>query len=108
MEGTRIPKKVLKAKSEGVRSVGKPREDGKMGCNRMLPAFCAVATGSWPLMTEHCGGRRQRMPRPDLGCSAIGWVADGYIIVTNSSISRWNFITLKVQYTTVKHSRQLF
>jgi hypothetical protein len=26
MEGTRIPKKVFKAKSEGVRSVGKPRK----------------------------------------------------------------------------------
>jgi hypothetical protein len=24
-------------------------------------------------MTEHCGDRRQRRPRPDLGCSAIGW-----------------------------------
>jgi hypothetical protein len=34
MEGTRIPKKVFKAKFEGVRSVGK---DGKMRCNRMLP-----------------------------------------------------------------------
>jgi hypothetical protein len=34
----------------------------------------AVATGSWPLMIEHCGGRRQRRPRPDLGCSAIGWM----------------------------------
>jgi hypothetical protein len=26
MEGTRIPKKVFKAKSEGVRSVGQPRK----------------------------------------------------------------------------------
>jgi hypothetical protein len=29
-------------------------------------------------MIEHCGGRRQRRPRPDLGCSAIGW-ADGKV-----------------------------
>jgi hypothetical protein len=57
MEGTRIPKKVFKAKFEGVISVGKPMKDGKMRCNRMLPAFCAVATGSWPLMIEYCGGR---------------------------------------------------
>jgi hypothetical protein len=51
-----------------------PGKDGKMRCNRMLSAFCAVATGSWPLMIEPCGGRRQRRPRPDLGCSAIGWI----------------------------------
>jgi hypothetical protein len=51
-----------------------PRWDGKMWSNRMLPDFCDVAIGSWSLMTEHCGGRRQRMPRPDLGCSAIGWM----------------------------------
>jgi hypothetical protein len=44
MEGTRIPKKVFEARFEGERSVGKPRKDGKMWCNRMLPAFCAVAT----------------------------------------------------------------
>jgi hypothetical protein len=49
--------KALKAKFEGVRSVGKPRKDGKMRCNRMLLAFCAVATGSWPLMIEHCAGQ---------------------------------------------------
>jgi hypothetical protein len=27
-----------------------PGKDGKMRWNRMLPAFCAVATGSWSLM----------------------------------------------------------
>jgi hypothetical protein len=88
--------KVFKAKSEGVRSVGKPRKRWKSRCNRMLPAFCAVATGSWPLMIEHCGGRRQRRPRPDLGCSAIGWmvfwdVAPYSLVETNrrSDHSSW-------------------
>jgi hypothetical protein len=60
LEGTRIPKKVLKAKFGGVRSVGTPRkswEDGNMWCNRMLPDICVVAIGSWPLMIEHCGCR---------------------------------------------------
>jgi hypothetical protein len=64
MEGTRIPKKVFKARFEGVRPVGNPGKDGKMRCNRMLPAFCSVATGSWPLMIEHCEGRRYWRPRP--------------------------------------------
>jgi hypothetical protein len=58
MEGTRIPKKAFKAKFEEVRSLESPGKDGKMWCNRMPPDFCTVATGSWPLMTEHCGGRR--------------------------------------------------
>jgi hypothetical protein len=58
MERTRIPKKVFKAKFEGVRSVASLGKDGKMWCNRTLPDFCAVTTGSWPLMTEHYGDRR--------------------------------------------------
>jgi hypothetical protein len=58
MEGTRIPKKVFKATFLRVRSVGNPGKDGKMRCNRMPPAFLTVATGSWPLMIENCGGRR--------------------------------------------------
>jgi hypothetical protein len=45
MEGTRIPKKVFKAKFK----VGWKAQE-KMG-------RCG-ATGSWPLMIEHCGGRR--------------------------------------------------
>jgi hypothetical protein len=59
MEGTRISKKVFKAKFLRVRSVGNPGKDGKMQCNRMPPAFCTVATGSWPLMIENCGGRKK-------------------------------------------------
>jgi hypothetical protein len=48
-----------------------------MWWNRMLPDFCTVAIGSWPLMIEHCGDTRQRRPRHNLGCRTIGWI-DGY------------------------------
>jgi len=36
--------------------------------------YCVVTAGSWPLMTEYRGGRRQRKPRPDLGCSTNAWM----------------------------------
>jgi hypothetical protein len=31
-----------------------------------------------------------------------------YIVTYSGSISRWNFIALKIQYTTVNYSQQLF
>jgi hypothetical protein len=58
MEGTRIPKKVFKAKFEGVRSVGKPRRRWEDAVQQDAADFYAAAIGSWPLMIEHCGGRR--------------------------------------------------
>jgi hypothetical protein len=39
MEGTRIPKKVLKAKFEGVRSVGKPRKRGEDAVQQDAASF---------------------------------------------------------------------
>jgi hypothetical protein len=48
MEGTRIPKKVFKAKFEGVRSVGKPKEKmGRCGATRccQLSALSQLEAG---------------------------------------------------------------
>jgi hypothetical protein len=73
-----------------------PEKDGKMWCNRMLLAFCAVATGSCPLMIEHCRGRRYRRPRPDLGCSAIGWM-DGWMELNNCNKIKTKFNPKKLK-----------
>jgi hypothetical protein len=78
-------RKCLKLSLKEQDQLESPIKDGKIRYNRMLPDFCAVATGSWPLMIEHCRGRRQRRPRPDLGCSAIGWM-EGSLCAEKPSI----------------------
>jgi hypothetical protein len=73
MEGTQIPKKVLKAKSGGVTSVGKPRKRWEDVMQQDATRFLSCTIGSWVLMIEHCGGRRKRRPMPNLGNSTTGW-----------------------------------
>jgi hypothetical protein len=80
MEGTRIAKKVLKAKFEGVRSVGEPRKRWEDVVRQDAARFLRCRNWKLALMIEHGGGRRYRRPRPDLGCSAFGWM-DGWQIM---------------------------
>jgi hypothetical protein len=58
MEGTGVPKKVLKAEFGEVGSVGKPRKIQEYVVQQDAARFCVFATGSWLLMIEHSGGRR--------------------------------------------------
>jgi hypothetical protein len=84
MEGTRIPKKALKAKFEGVRSVGKP---GKRSEDVQQDAASFLRCRNWKLAANDRTLWRQKIerPRPDLGCSAIGWIVS--YATTNPSTS---------------------
>jgi hypothetical protein len=69
MEGTRIAKEVFKAKFEGVRSVGKPRKRWEGAVRQDAASF--LRCRNWKLAAND---RTLLRPRPDLGCSTIGWI----------------------------------
>jgi hypothetical protein len=50
MEGTRIPKKVFKARFEGVRSVGKPRERSEDAVQQDAASF--LRCRNWKLAAD--------------------------------------------------------
>jgi hypothetical protein len=70
MEGTRIPKKVFKAKFEGVRSVEKPNKRWEDTVQQDAVSF--LRCRNWKLAA-------------DLGCSTIGWM-EGSLCAEKPSI----------------------
>jgi hypothetical protein len=80
VEGTRIPKKVFKAKFEGVRSVGKPRKRWEDALQ--LDAARFLRCSNWKLAADDGTLWRQKIQeaKADLDCSAIGWM-DRYLSV---------------------------
>jgi hypothetical protein len=74
MEGTRIAKKVLKAKFEEVRSVGEPRKRWEDAVRQDAASF--LRCRNWKLAANDRTLWRQKIEqaKADLGCSAIGWM----------------------------------
>jgi hypothetical protein len=65
---------VFKANSEEVRSVGKPRKRSENVVQQDSASF--LRCRNWKLAANDTTLWRQKIerPRPDLGCSAVGWM----------------------------------
>jgi hypothetical protein len=71
MEGTRIPKKVFKAKFEGVRLVGNPRKRWEEAVQHDAASF--LRCHNWKLAANDRTLWRQKIEEAK-ACSAIAWM----------------------------------